>query len=409
MKSVWFGGDNNYMSNTVASWRSVNTGLGGSWATVEAQASTPISEDVVITGVYFYGDTAPGATKNYTITIRDDGVDTSVSAVMSDTNTSATWTGRVSIAKDSLISIQSTPSGTPTAGTFNWWYITYETVPSSFVSIGGSVTATSTTVTNYMMLESTNATPNATATVFEIPWPMGATLTALTASTPAGSPGTGKSYAVSIRNNTTATDLMTATISDLNTLATASGSVSVSAGDCLVIKIVPTGTPTARAVKVGASFTPAVNGESAFGYANATGPSSSAANFDQTIADGGGWSASEPARNASNLPPFVIRKLYWKITTAPGSGKSLALTVRDNLADTVLTSTIADLATTGSNTTNSIVGLNVFTPANHSSFKTTPTGTPAASGGIRIGYVVYMAPAGKEVFINQAINRSGTY
>lgn len=71
----------------------------------------------------------------------------------------------------------------------------------------------------------------------------------------------------------------------------------------------------------------------------------------------------------------TAKNLRVKLATAPGSGKSRTVTLRKNGADTLLTLSIADAATTGFNTSDE-VSLAVDDVI---SIETTPTGTPAAS------------------------------
>ncbi len=385
MKSVMFGGDNNTSGDTTPSYRQWNTTISGAWSVTEVQRITPISEDVTVTSFTFTLDTAPGVGKSYTFTLRDDAVDTAVSIVISDLNTTGSWTGSVLFAAGSSCSIKATPSGTPANFTISTWVIDYDTTGQSFIMPSGSNTAPSVSATNYMTAGGGSQSTWVTAATgnFEIIIPSSGTLTAFTA-VAEGSPGSGKSYAVSVRQNNT-TDIMTATISNLATSATATGSVALAAGDTIVIKCVPSGTPTARRITYCMSISPTTNGEVFFGFGSAALPSTTATNYEQVHGVGSeAWAGSEIQRY-ERMPAYLVKNLYWSIGTAPGASKSRTLTFRDSVTNTALTSTITGTATTGNNTTNS------FTPTNtvSNTIAAIPSGTPAAAtGGIHGGYVV---------------------
>lgn len=83
------------------------------------------------------------------------------------------------------------------------------------------------------------------------------------------------------------------------------------------------------------------------------------------------------------FPACVLKKLYVKMTTAPGSGKSRQFTVRSNMVDTGLTCTVSNTALTSSDTVNSVT----HDEGNFLSVKMTPSGTPAASNGAKFSFV----------------------
>ena len=73
--------------------------------------------------------------------------------------------------------------------------------------------------------------------------------------------------------------------------------------------------------------------------------------------------------------PGTISKLYFKLTAAPGAGKSVTFTVRKNGIDTSLSVTISGTDTTGSDLVNSIA----VSAGDLLSVKCVPSGTPTAS------------------------------
>jgi hypothetical protein len=364
--------------------------MSGGWTAAEGIVGAPVSEDITITGFYVYIATAPGSGKSWDFYIKQNGSNTSANVNIADSATSGSWTGSVSITAGDLIYLSSVPTGSPTSAGHVDWYVYYETTGKSFIMLGGSFQTTATTGTRYMLPTSTSGSSvSSSSTSFEVVMPADGTITAFYVATPDGSPGSGKSYAVSVLKNDT-TDVITATIADTNTSASATGSESFSAGDTLIIKCTPSGTPTARRITCCMSITPSALGECYFGFGSANLPSNSGTTYEQTNGDGGGWVASESARYMSSLPPETVRKLHWKASTAPGSTRSWTLTLRDSSSDTSITSTISESNTTGSDTSNSVT---LTGGGAYNSWKMVPSSSPvpyAMTGGAHIGYVIYI-------------------
>src|SRR5688572_16987587 len=149
MNCVWFGGDNTAPSNSATQYNYIVPCFTSSWNNTEAQRAIPLSEDITVTKLTVYLDTAPSSGKQFTFGIRDDGATTAAAVVISDAEVTDTWTGSVNIAAGSIISMESVPSGTPTASTNNYWIIEYTTGGQYFLMIGGSGQTASTSATNY--------------------------------------------------------------------------------------------------------------------------------------------------------------------------------------------------------------------------------------------------------------------
>lgn len=83
------------------------------FATVEASTSNAVAAAMTITSMSLNRVTAPGAAKNATITLRDNGSDTSLSCTLTGTGsgngiTTKTCTGSVSIAADDILDVSDT-------------------------------------------------------------------------------------------------------------------------------------------------------------------------------------------------------------------------------------------------------------------------------------------------------------
>lgn len=104
------------LSTSATQYRGVESAA--SWNATES-AVDQISLPFTIKGFYTFLDGAPdngGGTQSYTLTIRDDGVSTGHSCVMSEAATSCNDVDAgVNVVIDSQMSVQQVPSGTPTA------------------------------------------------------------------------------------------------------------------------------------------------------------------------------------------------------------------------------------------------------------------------------------------------------
>lgn len=386
MHCVWAGSTNTSPSNTATSFSFPTASFSTtSWGTTEAQRTAPISEDITVTRVAVWLGGAPGAGTSYTFTVRDDGADTAASVTISGTNTTGSWTGSVSIAALSMICMESIPTSTPaTPGGSVQWIIEYSTGGNYYLMPYANTTATSSTVTDYVSpISGYTQSTSATATDFEILCPTSVTVTKHVAALDA-SPGTGKSYALSFRQNNT-TDTLTATVSDTNTISSAAtGSTSLSAGDTFVIKVVPTGTPTACRTKGCLTLQPSVTGEIISGVGSATGPLTTGTSFQQGYGPGastGTWS-TESARQ-SRFPGSTISKLYVKVNTAPGTGNGWTFTLRSNGASQSVTATISDTNTSANDTTDSFT----HTDGNQFSMQAARVSAPGSTAGAKFSFV----------------------
>lgn len=207
-------------------------------------------------------------------------------------------------------------------------------------------------------------------------------------------PGAGAAYTYTLRKGATlgamADTALSVTISTTAVANNATASVSVSAGDFLSIGGVPS-SPTAPASGIGLialDWAPTVDGEALlFAVAN-SGASSSANRF--IVPNGQVPQATEA--DAYSIAPmaFTMKKLYGRVTTAPGSGKSWTDTLMIAGAAQTLVASVADTNT-------------VLTPdTTHSDsvasqalidMRIAPSGTPTAYGAMGLGMVAYTGVA----------------
>lgn len=202
-------------------------------------------------------------------------------------------------------------------------------------------------------------------------------------------PGAGQSVTYTLRLGASGGAMsntgLASTVSDTNTAGTeGTTSVSVAAGDFLSIGVTVSGTPASSAGNVGLSWTPTIEGEALLFAAANSGASSSANRFIFP----NGQVAQATETDAYSIAPmaFTMKKLYGRVTTAPGSGKSWTDTLMIAGAAQTLVASVADTNT-------------VLTPdTTHSDpvasqalidMRIAPSGTPTAYGAMGLGMVAY--------------------
>lgn len=364
----------------------------------EVNTSIPISEDVTITGFSVWltatGGTpggAPGTGVTRTLTIRDDAVGTAAAVSISNTSTSGTWSGSVSISALSLVSVQSTVTGGTPPACYYWATIEYTTGGEYFVlptllggSFGGGLSGT---VTAYAMAGSSVTSMDTTITNNALVSPISGTITKHVGVLKTA-PGASKTWAVSVRKNNS-TDSHTLTFTGAaGTSANVTSSVAIAAGDRLNIKAVPTSTPTASVFKGSLTIAPTVAGLTILPGGQASLPTATTANYSQLWDTSTGWNTSE-IKLYARVPAGTVSNLYTTVPTAPGTSKSRIFTLRVNSVDTAVTTTISGAGTTANDTTHSVTTV----AGDQFVTKTTATGTSLVSTPVYFAATFNYPPA----------------
>jgi hypothetical protein len=192
--------------------------------------------------------TAPGSGKSFAITLYKNGVATALVATVSDTATTATGTGSVSVDVGDTIRVGCVPTSSP-AATLVSFGITFEpTVDGNHMILAGNTNnSVNTVATSFEYLTSpSDVTWNATESnrfVIGTPTTLKTLRIVLSAA-----PTAGRSWVFTVRVNGVDTAL-TASIADAETTANVSADVEVAAGDTLTLKAVPSGGPTSSTMK----------------------------------------------------------------------------------------------------------------------------------------------------------------
>ncbi len=362
-------------------------GPNGFWGTDYVSATEAnIYELVASAGTFsnlkIYLQTAPGSGKSWTFTVRKNGVDTALTLSIADTATSGTdTTHSFTVAAGDKISIKAVPSGTPEVNTTVGCVMRYTgdtSKESLFMAVNG-LNSELDTSTLYIPVSGSAVFPNATET---------------NRSQIISAPGTISKLFVEIKTASVATRDRTFTLM-LNGVATAltcvitggnttandtTHSVNVVAGDLVSLRCESTILTTATIGYYGCAFTATTDGQfNIISVANAPDVSSTNVQlFFSTLSND--WGASEGGR--INGDTLSINNWYFKVGTAPSSGKSWTFTLVVAGSDSACVVTIANAATTGNDTTHTVS----ITAGNIISLKSVPSGTPTGAVTTKWGF-----------------------
>ncbi len=398
MRCIWTG-----VSGTLDTanprYQLVSAGPQYAWNTYENSTfgsqgrSVPITENIIITKFTMWVGTAPGS-GTWTFTVRKNAANTAASMTMTGAATTATWSGQLSCSAGDLLCIAATPTSSPTNAGTTYWTIEYTTQGNYYLVVSGNNGPSSGTGTYYYLpFGGNNIAVSTTATTNETLIPTNLTVTKISAIADQTN-GSG-SFTYYVRNNTTATDSSFSAVINTSPFQAVSGagSLSFSAGDAIVIKEVRSGTNWANTRNC-MTVVPSVTGEIVQAYSNTTAPSTSATNYNTPLGGGSSaWNATESAVYM-RMPASTLSKLYVKLATAPGASQSRTFTLRSNSADTTVAAMISGTATTGNDTVNSAVHVD----GTFFSISSAVTGTPAATAGVKFGFVQTLQQSSSDFF-----------
>lgn len=317
------------------------------------------------------------STKTYTITVYINGSSTGVSCTISSSSVNAIcdWAGNVSVSAGDYGVILVHPTSAPTQAIITASVgFTPTTTNDRIVaaSVGSNTFATGSTQVIEMGASSgpgTLASGRQTAVV-----PDGGTFDNLYINSGApGAAASGKQYTYTVLKNGSATTLTKAIVETATSASDTTHSFSVTAGNDVEFQAVPASTPTASDTAFGMRFLATTTGHHIYTNSNVT-PSQSATQYmNVTGAVSSANTATEAnAQNVTHSQTF--KAIQVKVNAAPGtagSGKQWVVTLRVNGANSALTCTILNTATTCS--ASGTVAVNDNDLVNIS---TVPTGTP---------------------------------
>lgn len=390
MKSIIFGGDNTALSTSATQYNYINAIYTSSWNATQTRREAVMPVAGVLKNFRVNISAAPGTAasgKKYVFNIYKNGSATGITVEILDTATSGSdLVNTATFAAGDTLSIEAVPTGTPTAPGNQWWSLEFDnTTGSKQPILGEDDTAPSTSAANYININGGNVVSwTATETDVQIVVPTAGTLRDLYIKLQT-SPGAAKQYDYVVMLNGSPTSL-TVNLTNATTGNDTTHTVAVVAGDVISIKCTPTGTPTSSRPAWGLVFEPTTAGEAIYGYGSSIAPSASATNYEQILGMGNNSYTSTESGREEIPGPYILKKFYVKIGTAPGASQTRTFKIRQAGADSGLVVAIADANTTGNDTTNTAT----FSAGQKSTLRSEITGTPAAlTGGVHMGFVIF--------------------
>lgn len=232
--------------------------------------SEPLGRQIIptagtIKNLYVKLGGTPGSGNDYTFTLYQNGSPTAMTCTIADSATAAhDTTNTVTVAAGDSISLQYIGTSTPTAQVEAHGFTFVADTDGQFVVMGGGDNVPSNTATNYAFIGLSGQSWDATENL-EQDGSLDCTLSNLYVEM-TSAPGIGKSWTLDTRvNSASPVGDLSVTVSD----AAMSGndtihSVSVTAGNLLSMRSVPSGTPTSTVIRwgmMGVISSPAPNGD----------------------------------------------------------------------------------------------------------------------------------------------------
>lgn len=377
MKAFWAGAVT-APSTASTNFASVTACNQGAWTATEANRTIPLSDAITVTAFRAWVETAPGAGNSYAFTIRANGADTAATVTISESETSASWSGSLALSQLDEVCIESTPTSTPTAPGRVYWIIEYTTSGNFYLLPNCTGDAQNSDATlSFIPFGGNNYVPSGSSRAVPIP--------ACTVTKLAGAVTGGSNNSYHVRKNGV-TQFSTTGIS--TTPQVNSGTATFAAGDLLDIAQTDSGSSWARHASC-LTIEPVTPGEIIMGYDSSAAAPTGATEYEmpQGLGDND-WDATE-SNVYMRLPSCTLRNLYVVLSAAPSSGDARSFTLRSNLADTSVVASISDANTTGNSGGNSAV----HTGDNFVSIKASVTGAPASSG-VSFGFIAYVPQGG---------------
>jgi hypothetical protein len=355
------------------------------WSATEDQfCCVPVSG--FLTNLRVNLSAAPGVGKSRTIALRVNSVDI-LSVTISDNARTGIIVTRAAVVAGDLISMSTTPSGSPASATVSWCMDFQGSSPQQAVIVAASSTsATGLVYVPIMSNQGSGASAPANEVIISTPGTISNLAIFLSSALASGT----RTFTLR-KNGVNQTPVASFAPGDQFKQDNVN-SVSVVAGDRLVIQA--GGSATAFTwVAIGMVFTPST----ADGYSSITcgcpnSPSTSVANYQPVSGAAGSWNASEAAQQHV-MNACTLKRLEIRLGTAPGAGKSWQFNVKVNGGYVGMQVSIADTATTGA------IDLDVpIANGDLIDFESIPTGTPTLTGRFEWAVTTYqLNPAGRSI------------
>lgn len=294
----------------------------------------------------FYVKYAPGGTATRTMTLRDNGVSTSVTCtIASGSNSCTDSTHTASFAVGDYATLGVTVSGTPAASTGSWSFVFTPTVANDTIFLTSSTNIGSKSYGFYYIpngLDSINANSGSYNSVYNFIMPEAGTMDQLQATT--SSIGSG-SYQVSIfQNNATSTLLCTIQSPNLDHCGDTTDSLSIAQGDLIKLNQEPSATAPTNNLNggFGVRFVPTVAGDFDFLDYSVETSGTTVYNPIEGYAGGGTKYTAEASTTAMVPAAMTFTGMELKSFSALGAGITGTTTLRVNGADSSLVCTLVN-------------------------------------------------------------------
>ncbi len=347
-----------------------------------------IAGSMTVSNLNVFAVTAPNngvgtETINYTLYV--NGSASALTCSISDASTSCSdSTHTVSLVRGDTVALRAeTGAGTPVYSVVSGYIKKTITGTNRDDYIGGpaSTTILSGTLTNYTSLF--YKAPSTTEVKFIVP--VGGNISKLVVALD-GTPGAGKSYAVTLRKNGSDTGV-TCTVADTNTTCgDLINSSTFAAGDFVSVSIVPSGTPTARYISVGAQFSSLISGYFIHSSFTSSGNPSTSVTHYFPVNGAAGSGTSTSTYNESYPTGLYAMAYYAGQVTAPDNGAGVqsytySLRNESSTTDTMANCRIYEALTSCNK------NIRVLLPATNYLVhnEVVPSGTPVSGGGSTVG------------------------
>lgn len=304
-----------------------------------------------ISDFYIKLGVAPGAGKSTTATLRVNGADTSAVVTISDTDTSGTSNEEVSVSAGDEVcwKILVESGGT---NPLHWeGACVFEGDDDSQAIWCGHGTGMSAGNERTFGVTGWNSSV-AVGAVYDVVCSEAGTIKNLYVELPSG-PGAGKSIDFTLYKNGVAQSL-TCTISNTDTTGNdTSNTVSVAAGDKLMLSTDPDAGSTIGEVYYGMVIEPTTEGNYPMPGMNSSFPDTVVNQYGNILGFNAGFAADNAIHGVAVMKG-TLKNFYYSIKTAPGAGNHWDFTVQKNDTNTDLTVAINNSDTTGSDTSNTV-------------------------------------------------------
>lgn len=386
MQQVIIGGWNSNPHTTNTEYNVLQGGYG--WDGTEFVRGAIVSTAGVIKNLRVKLAGSPGGGKHYDFTLLLNGAPTALTLEIADAATSGSnMVNEIDVVAGDIVSLQCNPDGTPTARYVAWTSVFEGSTANESLILGSGRNEVGLTRYFPLMANYDNSTGDESL-VSQI-CPTAGVIKNLYVEIDADPGSGGDAYRYTVRlNGATVGESSIVTITEPNKTGNDTAhNLVVAGGDRLTLMCEPLNVPSVKPnIQWGVTFVADTNGESVI-----LGTSSDA--FHQTVTEytqlgsrgrGASWNAAE--NTAYQLgQECTLKKLYMRLTKAPGAGNKYTFTVRI-AGDSNVVVEIADAATTGNS------GALSDTVANddYLSLKVVPTSNPDTLGAEAWGLVSYI-------------------